>query len=101
MARINDVLWDLRETYRAENNPERRQALQDQYDRALSAVLEMTGKALAKNSAKYNAAVDALEKSIADLKQAKKALQAVAAAITKVAKTVDAIVKLAEKIAGA
>lgn len=101
MTRINDVLWDLRESYRAEGNQERRQALQDQYDRALSAVLDITGKALGENSAKYSAAVDGLDKSIAALRQAKKDLKAVAAAITKVAKSVDAIVKVAEKIAGA
>lgn len=100
MTRINDVLWDLREAYRAESNPDRRQTLQDQYDRALSAVLEMTGKALAANSTKYAAAVNGLEKSIAELKQAKKNLEAVAAAIAKVAKAVDTIVKVAAKVAG-
>jgi chaperonin cofactor prefoldin len=99
MARINDALWDLREAYRAEGNPDRKQRLQDEYDRALDAVLELTGKTLGENTAAYESAVDALDQSIADLRSAKKELGDVAEAIRRVAKAVGVVVEVASKVA--
>lgn len=98
MSRINDALWDLRETYRAEPNPERKQQLQAEYDRALAAVLDLTDKTLGDNTAAYGKAVDGLDESIAALRKAKKELGDVAAAINKVAKAVDVIVKVARQV---
>ena len=98
MATINEALWELRETYRAEPNPERKQLLQDEYDRALSAVLEMADKDIGENTAAFDKAVEGLDKSIAALRQAKRDLGDVAKAIKNVAKAVDAIVKVAAKI---
>lgn len=100
MSRINDVLWDLREAYRAELDNARKKKLQKEYDRALEAVLETTGKAIGDNTAAYEAAIDGLEESIAALKNAKSDLAKTAAAIRKVAKAVDVIVKVARKVAG-
>lgn len=99
MATINDALWELRETYRAEPNPERRQDLQDAYDRALMAVLEIADKDIGDNTAAFARAVTRLEKSIADLRQAKKEVGDVAEGIEKVARAVDVVVKVAAKIA--
>ena len=99
MARINDALWQLRETYRAEPNAERRQQLQDEYDRALDAVLTLTDKTLGDNTAAYNAAVESLDQTIAELRTAKQKLADVAEAIKKVAKAVDVIVAVAKKVA--
>jgi septation ring formation regulator EzrA len=99
MARINDALWELRETYRAEPNLERKQRLQDEYDRALDAVLTLTDKIIGANTAAYNAAVDELQKSVADLRQAKREIAKVAQAIEKVAKAVDMVVGVARKVA--
>jgi NTP pyrophosphatase (non-canonical NTP hydrolase) len=98
MSRINDALWDLREAYRAEPNPARKQQLQDEYDRALAAVLELTDKVLGDNTAAYNKAVDGLDKSITDLRKAKKELGDVAAAVNKIAKAVDVMVKVARQV---
>lgn len=100
MARINDALWDLRELYRAEPNPIRKQQLQDEYDRALSAALEMTERDISGNTAAYTKAVNALEKSIAELKKAKREIGDVEKAIRNVAKAVDGIGKVAGKVAG-
>lgn len=99
MARINDALWDLREAYRAEPNPARKQKLQDEYDRALAAVLDLTDKTLGENTAAYKRAVDGLDESVAALRKAKKELGDVAAAINKVAKAVDVMVKVARQVA--
>lgn len=101
MASINEALWELRETYRAEPNPERRQQLQDEYDRALSAVLEMTDKDIGNNTAAFDKAVEGLEESIEALRQAKRELGDVAKGIKNVAKAVDVVVKVAAKVAGA
>lgn len=101
MATINDALWELRETYRAEPNPERRQQLQDAYDKALMSVLEIADKDIGDNTAAFQKAVEKLEESIADLRQAKKEIGDVAKGIEKVAKAVDVVVKVAAKIAKA
>lgn len=101
MATINEALWELRDTYRAEPNPERRQRLQDEYDRALSAVLEMADKDIGDNTEAFAKAVDGLDNSIASLRQAKRDLGDVAKAIKNVAKAVDAVVKVAAKVVGA
>ena len=98
MSRINDALWELREAYRAEPNPARKQELQDEYDRALNAVLELTDKTIGENTAVYNKAVDALEVSVKELKRAKRELDDVAKGITKVAKAVDLLVKVARQV---
>lgn len=100
MARINDALWDLRDQYRAEPNPNRKQELQDEYDRALNAVLEMTDKDIGSNTAAFNLAVQALENSITALKKAKRELGDVAQAIANVASAVDMIVRVARQVAG-
>lgn len=99
MSRINDALWDLRETYRAEPNPVRKQRLQDEYDRALKAVLEMTDKDIGDNTDAYNSAVAALESSIAALKKAKREVGDVAKTITKIAKAVDMVANVARQVA--
>jgi len=99
MATINEALWELRDTYRAEPNPERRQQLQDQYDRALSAVLEMADKDIGKNTEAFAKAVEGLDNSIASLRATKRDLGDVAKAIKNVAKAVDAVVKVAAKVA--
>jgi hypothetical protein len=101
MASINEALWELRESYRAEPNPERRQQLQDEYDRALSAVLEMTDKDIGNNTAAFDKVVAGLEESIEALRQAKREVGDVAKAIKNVAKAVDVVVKVAAKVAGA
>lgn len=101
MATINEVLWKLRETYRAEPNAERKQQLQDEYDRALSVVLEMADKDIGNNTAAFNKAVEGLGNSIAMLQQAKREIGDVAKAIKNVAKAVDAVAKVAAKVAGA
>lgn len=100
MASINGALWELRETYRAEQNSDRRQQLQDEYDRALSAVLEMTDKDIGNNTTAYDKAVEGLESSIAALREAKREVGDVAKAIKNVAKAVDVVVKVAAKVAG-
>ncbi|HSN04000.1 MAG TPA: hypothetical protein VLS44_03400 [Nitrospira sp.] len=99
MATINEALWELRETYRAEPNAERRQQLQDEYDRALSAVLEMADKDIGDNTAAFEKAVEGLDKSIASVQQAKRQIGDVAKAIKNLAKAVDAVVKVAAKVA--
>ena len=99
MATINEALWELRETYRAEPNPERKQLLQDEYDRALSAVLEMADKDIGKNTEAFAKAVEGLDNSIASLRATKRDLGDVAKAIKNVAKAVDAVVKVAAKVA--
>lgn len=99
MSRINDALWDLRDAYRAEPNPVRKQQLQDEYDRALAAVLDLTDKTLGENTPAYHKAIDGLEESIAALRKAKKELGDVAASISKVAKAVDVMVKVARQVA--
>jgi len=101
MATINEALWELRDTYRAEPNPDRKQQLQDQYDRALSAVLDMADKDIGDNTEAFAKAVDGLDNSIASLRQAKRDLGDVAKAIKNVAKAVDVIVKVAAKVVGA
>jgi hypothetical protein len=98
MSRINDALWELREAYRAEPNPIRKQELQDEYDRALNAVLELTDKTIGAQTAAYNKAVTALDKSIQDLRKAKRGLGDVAKAITRIAKAVDVLVKVARQV---
>jgi len=99
MATINETLWELRDTYRAEPNPDRKQQLQDQYDRALSAVLDMADKDIGDNTEAFAKAVDGLDDSIASLRQAKRDLGDVAKAIKNVAKAVDVVVKVAAKVA--
>ncbi|MEC4890786.1 MAG: hypothetical protein RI101_12075 [Nitrospira sp.] len=100
MAAINDALWELRETYRAEPNPERRQQLQDAYDRALQAVLDLADKVLGENTAAYDKAVEGLNDAVTQLRQAKRDVGDVAKAIKTVAKAVDAVVKVAAKVSG-
>jgi hypothetical protein len=99
MAAINDALWELRETYRAESNADRKQQLQDEYDRALSAVLEMADKDIGDNTAAFDKAVEGLDKSIAMLRQAKRDVGDVAKAIKNLSKAVDVVVKVAAKVA--
>jgi len=99
MADINNTLWELRETYRAEQNPNRRQQLQDLYDQALSAVLDMADKDIGNNTKKFNDAVDKLDDSISKLREAKRDLGDIAAAIKTVAKAVDTVVRIAEAVA--
>lgn len=99
MATINEALWELRDTYRAEPNPDRKQQLQDQYDRALSAVLDMADKDIGDNTEAFAKAVDGLDDAIASLRQAKRDLGDVAKAIKNVAKAVDVVVKVAAKVA--
>jgi ABC-type transporter Mla subunit MlaD len=101
MATINEALWELRDTYRAEPNPDRKQQLQDQYDRALSAVLDMADKDIGDNTEAFAKAVDGLDDSIASLRQTKRDLGDVAKAIKNVAKAVDVVVKVAAKVVGA
>ena len=101
MATINEALWELRDMYRAEPNPERRQQLQDQYDRALAAVLEMADKDIGDNTEAFTKAVEGLDKSIDSLRQAKREIGDVAKAIKNVAKAVDVVVKVAAKVVGA
>lgn len=101
MAAINQVLWDLRETYRAEQNPERRQRLLDEYDRALWAVLEITDRDIGENTVRYTKAVEGLEEAIGALKDAKQKVAGVAKAIENLAKAIDTIAKVSAKIVGA
>lgn len=100
MARINEALWELRETYRAEPDPKKRERLQAEYDRALDAMLTLTDKTIGENTAAYDAAVDQLDRSVADLRAASTEIAKVAEAIEKVAKAVDVIVGVAKKVAG-
>lgn len=101
MARINETLRQLRDTYRAEPDPARRQRLEAEYDRALDAVLTLTDKTIGENTAAYDAAVDELDRSVAALRTAAKDIAKVAGAIEKVAKAVDVIVSVAKKVAAA
>jgi hypothetical protein len=98
MSRINDALWQLREAYRAEPNPQRKQELQDEYDKALMCVLELTDKTLGTNTAAYETAVAGLETSIEELRKAKKEIGDVARAIKNVAKAVDALAGVSRKV---
>src|SRR2546423_1047291 len=99
MPNINDALGALRDTYRAEPNPERRQQLQDQYDRAVDAGLTLTTKNIDAHTAEYDAAVNALGASVADLRKASADIAKVGEAMLKVAKAVDVIVAVAKKVA--
>ncbi len=101
MADINNTLWELREMYRAEQFGDRRQRLQDLYDKALSAVLDMAAKDIGDNSKAFNDAVDKLDTSISKLREAKRDLTNVANAIKKVAKAVDVVVKVAAAVVAA
>ncbi|MFO0995731.1 MAG: hypothetical protein U1F33_03535 [Alphaproteobacteria bacterium] len=98
MARINDALWDLRELYRAEQNPQRQEELRAEYDRALEACLAMVDRDISANTAAYNKAVDALQDSITALRKAKRELGDIASTVANVAKAVDAIVKIARAV---
>ena len=98
MPRINDALWDLRELYRAEQNPQRQAELRAEYDRALDACLAMVDRDISANTAAYDKAVGELTDSIAALRKAKRELGDMAATVTKVAKAVDAIVKIAKAV---
>src|SRR5690349_13126526 len=98
MADINNTLWEFREMYRAEQNPNRRQQLQDLYDQALSAVLDMADKDIGDNTKAFTDAVDKLDDSISKLREAKRDLGNVANGIKKVAKAVDVVVKVAAAV---
>jgi hypothetical protein len=99
MAEINNTLWELRELYRAEQNPGRRQKLQDNYDRALSAVLDMADKNIGKNTAAFDDAVTELDTAVTKLREAKRDLGNVVKAIGTVAKAIDGVVKIAVAVA--
>ena len=99
MAQINDTLWEMRDLYRQEQDPDRRQALQQQYDAALDATLALADKSLGANTEKYQEAVDGLDGKIQALKKVKRELGDIAAAIRDVAAAVDAFVKVAKFIA--
>ena len=99
MAQINEVLWEMRDTYRSETNPERKLQLRDEFDKALNAVLLMTAQDIGARTNDYNSAVESLGKSITNLKKARRELEDVAEAIVKVAEAVDLIVDVAKKVA--
>lgn len=101
MAKINEVLWEMRDTYRSETNPERKLLLRDQFDKALNAVLLMTEHNIGVYTEDYNSSVKALEESITNLKKARRELEKVAETIVKVAKAVDLIVDVAKKVVAA
>ncbi|SRR6266436_4255263 len=101
MASISDALEELRKTYLAEPDPEKRERLRAEHDRAAAAALELLGKAIGENTAAYNAAVDELDKSVADLRTASDDIAKVAENIKKLAKAVDVIVGVAKKVAAA
>lgn len=98
MPRINDTLWELRELYRAEQNPRRQEELRAEYDRALDACLAMVDRDISANTAAYNKAVDALQDSIDALRKAKRELGDLSARVATIAKAVDALVKIAKAV---
>jgi chromosome segregation ATPase len=100
MTTIRETLWQLRDQYRAESDPEKKKAIQEQYERALDAALEITAHDIGANTAEYETAVAALEQANEDLRQARAGLQDFADNVMKVAKAVDILVKVAKKVAG-
>ena len=101
MASISDALEELRKTYLAEPDSVKRDQLRAEHDRAAAAALELLGKTIGENTAAYNAAVDELDKSVADLRTASGDIAAVAEKIKKLAKAVDVVVGVAKKVAAA
>lgn len=99
MADINNTLWEMRETYRAEQDADRQLQLRELYDKALAGVLDMADKNIGNNSQRFSDAADKLDDAITKLREAKRELGDVAAAIRNVAKAIDGVVKIAAAVA--
>lgn len=101
MATIRDLLGEMRDLYRSEPNPERRQKLQDAYDVALNAALEMTDKDISASTQDYKKALDKLDESIKELKEARRKILDVEKAIGKAAKAASLLGKVAKTVISA
>ena len=100
MATIREVLWELRDQYRAEKDPDRQRQIEAQYERALDAALEITAHNISDATADYEAAVADLEVANVELRRARAGLADFAETVMKVAKAVDILVKVGKKVAG-
>jgi hypothetical protein len=98
MATIREVLWEIRDQYRAESDPEKRKEIQVQYERALDAALEITSRDIGANTEAYEKAVAALEQANVELRKARAGIQDFAKTVMKIAKAVDMLVKVAKKV---
>jgi len=100
MTTIRETLWELRDQYRAEVDPDRKKAIQAEYERALDAALAITAHDISANTTEYEAVVSELEEANKELRKARAGLQDFAETVTKIAKAVDVLVALAKKVAG-